>query len=98
MWRALCWITHRARCCWYVRSHKRGLRHQNSYHRFNRSLQSAFKYYLDWQLVRSIAEEILNYLQKINERNPQAFVTTGYTGENLINRIPDYRKSFLLIH
>lgn len=70
----------------------------NSYHRFNRSLQSEFKYHLDKQEVRGVAEEILNYLQKIHERNPRAYVTTGYTGGNLIDRIPDYQKSFLLTH
>jgi hypothetical protein len=71
---------------------------QNSYHLFNRSLQSAFEYHLDWQEVRGIAEEIFNYLQKIYERNPRDYVTTGYAGGNLLSRIPDYQKSFLLIH
>ncbi len=69
---------------------------QNSYHRFNRSLQSEFEYHLDWQLVSNIAQEILTYLQKLYERNPQAYVTTGYGGENLLNRLPVYRKSPLL--
>ncbi len=70
---------------------------QNSYHRFNRSLQSAFEYHLDWQQVSTIAQEIFIYLQKLHERNPQAYVTTGYGGENLLNRLPGYRKSPLLV-
>src|SRR5216684_4430789 len=70
---------------------------RNGYHRFNRSLQAEFEYHLDWQQVRGIAEEILTFLQKLHARNPRAYVTTGYTGENLIDRIPDYRKSLLLI-
>jgi hypothetical protein len=70
---------------------------QNSYHRFNRSLQSAFEYHLDWQQVSTIAQEILIYLQKLQERNPHAYVTTGYGGENLLNRLPDFRKSPLLV-
>lgn len=70
---------------------------RNGYHRFNRSLQAVFEYHLDWQQVRRIAEEILIYLQKIHTHNPRADVTTGYAGENLIDRIPDYRKSPLLI-
>ncbi len=70
---------------------------QNSYHRFNRSLQAAFAYHLDWQQVSTVAQEILSNLQKIYERNPQAYVTTGYGGENLLNRLPDFRKSPLLV-
>ncbi len=70
---------------------------RNGYHCFNRSLQAEFEYHLDWQQVRGIAEEILTFLQKLHARNPRAYVTTGYTGENLIDRIPDYRKSLLLI-
>jgi hypothetical protein len=78
-----------------LREHVRGK--WNSYHRFNRSLQSAFAYHLDWQQVSNIAQEILIYLQKLHERNPQAYVTTGYGGENLLNRLPDFRKSSLLV-
>ena len=70
---------------------------RNSYHRFNRSLQSAFEYHLDWKEVKVIAEEIIAYLQKIQEVNPQAYVTNGYVGGNLIERLPDYRKSSLLV-
>ncbi len=56
---------------------------RNSYHRFNRSLQSEFEYNLDWQQVRNIAEEILTFLEKIREGKPKAYVTSGYGGENL---------------
>ncbi|HCI81357.1 MAG TPA: hypothetical protein DHW02_16890 [Ktedonobacter sp.] len=70
---------------------------RNSYHRFNRSLQSTFEYHLDWQQVKGVAEEIIAYLQKIQELNPQAFVTNGYVGGNLLARLPDYRKSSLLV-
>ena len=70
---------------------------RNSYHRFNRSLQSTFEYHLDWQQVKGIAEEILAYLQKIQELDPHAYVTVGYVGENLIERLPQYRKSLLLV-
>ncbi|MHB8597250.1 MAG: hypothetical protein ACYDER_10605 [Ktedonobacteraceae bacterium] len=70
---------------------------QNSYHRFNRSLQAEFEYHLDWQQVSNIAQEIFSYLQKLYERNPQAYVTTGYGGENLLNHLPDFRKSPLLV-
>ena len=69
----------------------------NSYHRFNRSLQSEFDYFLDWQQVRGIAQEILTYLEKIHERNPRAYVTTGYVGGNLLDHLPDYRKSLKLV-
>ncbi len=69
---------------------------QNSYHRVNRSLQSEFEYHLDWQQVSTMAQEIFIYLQKLHMRDPQAYVTTGYSGENLLNRLPDYRKSPLL--
>ena len=69
---------------------------QNSYHRFNHLLQKEFEYHLAWQEVRGVAQEILVYLQKIREHNPQAYVTTGYGGENLLKRIDAYRKSPLL--
>lgn len=69
----------------------------NSYHRFNHTLQSEFEYHLDWQEVRGVAEEILVYLQKLYQRNPQAYVTTGHCGENLLLRIPDYLKSSILV-
>lgn len=69
----------------------------NSYHRFNRTLQSQFQYHLDWQEVRGVAEEILVYLQEIHKRNPQAYVTTGHGGENLLNRVPDYLESSILV-
>ena len=69
---------------------------RNSYHRFNRSLQSTFEYHLDWQQVKGIAEEIIACLQKIQELDPQAYVTSGYVGGNLIERLPDYRRSLLL--
>ena len=69
---------------------------RNSYHRFNRTLQSTFEYHLDWQQVKNIAGEIIAYLQKIQELNPQAYVTNGYVGGNLLERLPDYRKSPLL--
>ncbi|HEX9135131.1 MAG TPA: hypothetical protein VF844_22825 [Ktedonobacteraceae bacterium] len=68
---------------------------RNSYHRFNQSRQSEFEYNLDWQQVRNIAEKILTYLEKIHERNPKAYVTSGYVGDNLIDRLPKFRKSFL---
>ena len=70
---------------------------RNGYHRFNQSLESEFEYYLDWQQVRNVAEEILSYLEKIYMRKPGAYITSGYGGENLINRMPDYRQSFLLV-
>lgn len=70
---------------------------RNGYHRFNHSLESEFEYHLDWQQVRSIAEEILTYLEKIYDRNQGAYITSGYGGENLIDRIPDYLNSLLLI-
>lgn len=70
---------------------------RNSYHRFNRSLQSAFEYHLDWKEVKGIAEEIIAYLQKLQELNPQIFVTNAYVGSNLTERLPDYRKSSLLV-
>jgi hypothetical protein len=70
---------------------------RNGYHRFNQSLESAFEYQLDWPQVRDIAEEILTYLEKIHERNPKAYITSGYGGENLVNRLPNFRKSFLLV-
>ena len=69
---------------------------QNSYHRFNRSLQTAFEYHLAWSQVRNIAQEIFVYLQKIQERNPQANVTIGYCGDNLLDHLPEYSKSPLL--
>lgn len=80
-----------------VSSTESGLILHNSYHRFNRSLQSEFEYHLDWQQVRDVAEEILTYLEKAQERDPRAYVTDGYGGENLIDRIPDYRKSLLMV-
>ncbi len=61
-----------------------------------RSLQSVFEYHLDWQQVKAIAQEIFSYLQKIYEHNSQAYVTLGYTGENLLDCLPDYRRSSLL--
>lgn len=70
---------------------------RNGYHRFNPTLESEFEYQLDWQQVRSIAEEILTYLEKIHERNPGAFITTGYFQDNLIGHLPDFRQSFLLV-
>jgi hypothetical protein len=69
---------------------------RNSYHRFNRSLQSSFEYHLDWLQVRNIAQEIFSYLQKLHERYPRAYVTTGYTGDNLLDHLSNYRKSPLL--
>ena len=66
---------------------------RNGYHRFNQTLESEFEYHLDWQQVRSIAEEILTYLEKIHERNPGAFITTGYSQDNLIDHLIDYRQS-----
>ena len=69
---------------------------RNSYHHGNRSLQSVFEYHLDWQQVKAIAQEIFSYLQKIYEHNSQAYVTLGYTGENLLDCLPDYRRSSLL--
>jgi hypothetical protein len=68
----------------------------NSYHRGNRSLQLAFEYHLDWQQVKGIAQEIFSYLQKIYERDSQAYVTLGYTGENVLDRLPNYHLSSLL--
>ncbi len=79
-----------------VSSTDMGLLLQNSYHRFSHLLQEEFEYRLDWQQIRGIAEEILVYLQKIREHNPQAYVTTGHGGENLLKRIDTYRKSPLL--
>lgn len=70
---------------------------RNGYHRFNQSLQSKFEYNLDWHQVKDVAEEIITYLQKIHERNPGAYITSGYGGENLIDSMSDYRQSFLLI-
>ena len=70
---------------------------RNGYHRFNQSLESEFEYHLDWQQVRGIAEEILIHLQKIYARNTRAYVTTGYVGDNLIDRMPGYHKSLLLV-
>jgi hypothetical protein len=70
---------------------------RNGYHRFNQTLESEFEYQLDWQQVRDIAEEILTYLEKIHERNPRAFITTGYFQDNLISHLPDFRESFLLV-
>ena len=69
----------------------------NSYHRFDRSLQSEFECHLDWQQVRGIAQEILTYLEKMQERDPQALVTTGHWGNNLLDLIPEFRKSLLLL-
>ena len=69
----------------------------NSYHRFNQSLESKFEYQLDWQQVGDIAEEILTYLEKIDERNPRAFITTGYFQDNLIDHLTDFRQSFLIV-
>lgn len=70
---------------------------RNSFHRFNQSLQSEFDYKLDWQQVRNVAQEILTYLEKIREDKPKAYFTSGYGGENLINRLPNFRKRFLLV-
>ena len=70
---------------------------RNSYHRFNQTLESEFEYQLDWQQVRDIAGEILTYLEKIHERNPGVFITTGYFQDNLINHLTDYRQSFLMV-
>ena len=70
---------------------------RNGYHRFNQTLESEFEYQLDWQQVRDVAEEILTYLEKIHESKPGAYITSGYGGENLIDRMPDYRQSFLLV-
>jgi len=61
-----------------------------------RSLQSVFEYHLDWQQVKAIAQEIFSYLQKIYERDSQAYVTLGYTGENVLDRLPNYHLSSLL--
>jgi hypothetical protein len=69
----------------------------NGYHRFNHSLGSEFEYQLDWQQVRNVAEEIITYLEKIQERNPKAYMTTGYGGENLIDHLTDFRQSFLMV-
>ena len=68
----------------------------NGYHRFHRSLELEFEYHLDWQQVKGIAEQILTHLEKLHERNPQAYVTMGHTGENLLDHLPDYRKSLIL--
>ena len=70
---------------------------RNGYHRFHQTLESEFEFQLDWQQVRSIAEEILTYLEKIHERNPGAFITTGYSQDNLIDHLIDYRQSFLMV-
>jgi hypothetical protein len=70
---------------------------RNGYHRFHQSLESEFEYQLDWQQVRSITGEILTYLEKIHERNPRAFITTGYFRDNLISHLSDFRRSFLLV-
>jgi hypothetical protein len=70
---------------------------RNSYHRFDHSLQSTFEYQLDWSQIRSIAEEILAYLQQIQVRNPDAYVTVGYGGANLLDRLLAYSKSSLLV-
>ena len=70
---------------------------RNGYHRFNQTLESEFEYHLDWQQVRNVAEEILTYLEKIYMRNPGAYITSGYGGENLIDRMPDFHQSLLLV-
>jgi hypothetical protein len=70
---------------------------RNGHHRFIYSLPSEFEYQLGWQQVRDIAEEIITYLEKIQERNPKAYVTTGYGGENLIDHLTDFRQSFLMV-
>lgn len=70
---------------------------QNSYHRFNHYLESEFEYQLDWQQVRNIAEEIITYLEKIQARNSKTIVTSGYGPINLIEYIPDFRQSFLIV-
>ncbi len=69
----------------------------NSYHRFNHTLQAEFEYLLEWQQVRGVAEEIVTCLQKVQERNPQAFVTLGHCGENLLDRINEYRRSRIFV-
>lgn len=69
----------------------------NSYQRFNQSLESEFEYQLDWQQVRNVAEDILTYREKIGESNPRAIVTSGYGPINLIEYIPDFRQSFLMV-
>ncbi|HEY6285487.1 MAG TPA: hypothetical protein VIX20_07485 [Ktedonobacteraceae bacterium] len=74
-----------------------GLILRNCHHRYIYSLPSEFEYQLEWQQVRSIAEEIITYLEKIQKRNPKAYVTTGYGGENLIDYLTDFRQSFLMI-
>jgi hypothetical protein len=70
---------------------------RNCHHRYIYSLPSEFEYQLEWQQVRSIAEEIITYLEKIQKRNPKAYVTTGYGGENLIDYLTDFRQSFLMV-
>ena len=70
---------------------------RNGYNRFNQSLESKFEYQLDWQQVRDVAVEILTYLEKIYERNPRAFITTGYFQDNLIDHLTDFRQSFLMV-
>lgn len=69
----------------------------NSYHRFTHNLQEEFEYHLNWQQIRGIAEEILTYLQKIQERNPQAYVTQAYWSDNLLDHIPNYRRSSIFV-
>lgn len=69
---------------------------RNSYHRFHQTLESEFEYQLDWHQGRSIAEEILTYLEKLHERNPGAFITTGYWQDNLIDHLTEFRQSFLM--
>jgi hypothetical protein len=69
---------------------------RNAYHRFTRALQAEFEYHLGWRHVREIAEEILAYLQDIQEHDANATVTSGYVGVNLIERLPEYQNSLLM--
>lgn len=78
-----------------VTSTSTGLVLRNLYYP-NRTLAEDFKYFLDWQQARNIAQEILASLENVRQHNPQAHVTVGYGGNNLLERLPDYRKSLLL--
>ena len=63
---------------------------RNRYHPHNEQLMEEFEYHIPWQQVRTVAQEIVNYLQGLQVQYPHHEITAGVVGLNLTSHIADY--------
>ncbi len=49
-----------------------------------------FEYHILWQQVKTVAQEIVNYLQALHVQYPHHEIAAGVVGLNLTSHIADY--------